>query len=194
MKFHLADTFTAAYDKLAGQEQKAVKASVFDLQIDPSGRGLRMHRIGNSNDPNFWSLRVNRDVRLIVHKSGDSLLVAYVDHHDKAYAWTERRRIEAHPKTGAVEVRERVEEIASPAEFNFMFAAEETKPAAAKVPASPRHFAGLGDDALLDVGVPRDWLADVRAADEDSFFALARHLPAEAAEALLEYAATGRFP
>lgn len=194
MKFHLADTFTAAYDKLTGQEQKAVKASVFDLQLDPSGRGLRMHRIDNSNDPNFWSLRANDDIRVIVHKTGDSVLVAYVDHHDKAYAWAERRRIEAHPKTGAiqiVEVRERVEEIAPPPEFDFVFAAE---PAPAEVPASPRHFASLGDDELLDVGVPRDWLADVRAADEDTFFALAQHLPSEAAEALLEYAATGRFP
>ena len=197
MKFHLADTFTAAYDKLTGQEQKAVKASVFDLQLDPSGRGLRMHRIDNSNDPNFWSLRVNRDVRLIVHKTGDSLMVAYVDHHNKAYAWAERRRIEAHPKTGAiqiVEVRERVEEIAPPAEFDFVLAAEPADPAATEVPASPRHFAGLEGDALLDVGVPRDWLADVRAADEDTFFALAQHLPSEAAEALLEYAATGQFP
>lgn len=197
MKFHLADTFTAAYDKLTGQEQKAVKASVFDLQIDPSGRGLRMHRIDISNDPNFWSLRVNRDVRLIVHKTGDSLLVAYVDHHEKAYVWAERRRIEAHPKTGAiqiVEVRERVEEIAPPAEFDFVFSAEDTEQATDQAPASPRHFASLGDDALLDVGVPPDWLADVRATDEDTFFTLAQHLPSEAAEALLEYAATGRFP
>ncbi len=194
MKFHLADTFTAAYDKLTGQEQKAVKASVFDLQLDPSGRGLRMHRIDNSNDPNFWSMRANDDIRVIVHKTGDSVLVAYVGHHDKAYAWAERRRIEAHPKTGAiqiVEVRERVEEIAPPPEFDFVFAAE---PAPTEVPAGSRHFASLGDDELLEVGVPRDWLADVRAADEDAFFALAQHLPSEAAEALLEYASTGRFP
>uniref|UniRef100_UPI0018F66DFF hypothetical protein n=1 Tax=Qipengyuania sp. YIM B01966 TaxID=2778646 RepID=UPI0018F66DFF len=77
MRFHLADTFTAAFDKLTGQEQKAVKSTVFDLQLNPSGRGLRMHRIDNANDPNFWSMRVNRDVRLIIHKTGDSLLVAY---------------------------------------------------------------------------------------------------------------------
>ena len=51
------------------------------------------------------------------------MLVAYVDHHDKAYAWAERRRIEAHPRTGAiqiVEVRERVEEIAPPETFDFV--------------------------------------------------------------------------
>ena len=67
--------------------------------------------------PNFWSVRVNADVRIIVHKTEASLLLAYVDHHDRAYAWAARRRIEAHPKTGAVqivEVRERVEDIAPP--------------------------------------------------------------------------------
>ena len=41
--------------------------------------------------------------------------------------------------------------------------------------------------------MPADWLADVRAATEDGFFALTAHLPAEASEALLEYAATGRL-
>lgn len=196
MKFHLADTFTAAYNKLSGQEQKAVKVSVFDLQLDPSGRGLRMHRIDNSSDPNFWSMRVNRDIRLIIHKAGDSVLVAYVDHHDAAYAWAERRRIEAHPRTGAiqiVEVRERVEEIASPTQFDFVEQPLAAEPAQTSKE-GPKHFFSLNDDALLSVGVPSDWLVDVRGSSEDDFFGLAEHLPAEAAEALLEYATSGRLP
>ncbi|TIP79028.1 MAG: hypothetical protein E5X63_35825, partial [Mesorhizobium sp.] len=154
---------------------------------------LQLHRIDKSKDPNFWSARVNRDVRLIVHKTVDSLLVAYVDHHDDAYAWAERRRIEAHPRTGAiqiVEVRERVEDVA-PATFDFVF----PEPARGKEAeaAAPGLFSALDDDALLSIGVPADWLADVRAANEDGFFVLAGHLPAEASEALLEYAATGRL-
>ena len=192
MNFLIADTFTAAFNRLSGQDQKAVKASVFDLQMDPTGNGLQLHRIDKSKDTNFWSARVNRDVRLIVHKTGDSMLVAYVDHHDAAYAWAERRRIEAHPRTGAVqivEVRERVEEVARPEAFDFV-----VPDAPVGAAPQPQLFASLDDDALLSVGVPADWLADVRAATEDGFFALAGHLPAEAAEALLEYAATGLLP
>lgn len=192
MNFLIADTFTASFNRLSGQDQKAVKASVFDLQMDPSGNGLQLHRIGNSKDPNFWSARVNRDVRLIVHKTGESMLVAYVDHHDDAYAWAERRRIEAHPRTGAVqivEVRERVEEVAPPERFDFVFP-EAAAPASA---GEPTLFATLNDEALLSIGVPVDWLVDVRLATEERFFALAEHLPAEASEALLEYAATGRL-
>ena len=189
MNFLIADTFTAAFSRLATQDQKAVKASVFDLQMDPTGNGLQLHRIDKSKDQNFWSARVNRDVRLIVHRTGESMLVAYVDHHDNAYAWAERRRIEAHPRTGAVqivEVRERVEDVAPPETFDFVA----PQLALATAP-QPHLFASLGDDALLSIGVPTDWLADVRLATEDGFFALAEHLPGEASEALLEYAATG---
>lgn len=62
-------------------------------------------------------MRVSRDIRLIVHKTAGSLLLCYVDHHDKAYQWAERRKLEVHPTTGAaqlVEIRERVEEILVP--------------------------------------------------------------------------------
>jgi hypothetical protein len=195
LNFLIAETFTASFNRLSGVDQKAVKTSVFDLQMDPTGNGLQLHRIDNSKDPNFWSVRVNRDIRLIVHRTGDSVLVAYVDHHDSAYAWAERRRIEAHPRTGAiqiVEVRERVEDVALPETFNFVL----PEPAeGVKIGSLPEPlFASLDNEALLSAGVPVDWLADVRAANEDGFFALSAHLPAEASEALLEYAATGILP
>lgn len=195
MNFLIAESFTDSFNRLSGVDQKAVKASVFDLQIDRSGNGLQLHRIEASKDPNFWSARVNRDIRLIIHKTEDSLLLAYVDHHDAAYAWAERRRIEAHPKTGAiqiVEVRERVEDVVPQPTFDFVFDAP--KAGDEQGPAPTPLFAALDDDALLSIGVPADWVADVRAANEDGFFALVAHLPAEASEGLLEYAATGKLP
>lgn len=189
MQFRIADSFTKALSKLNAQEQSAVKITVFDLQQDPSAPGLQFHRIDKSKDLNFWSIRANRDIRVIVHKTADSFLICYADHHDEAYKWAERRRIETHPKTGAaqvVEVRERVEEIAVP-----LYA--EPQPAAAEAPARflPPLFHELSEEDLLGVGVPEDWVADVRQSSEDSFFELADHIPAEAAEALLDYVATG---
>jgi hypothetical protein len=189
----LADSFTASLAKLANDAQKQAQLTAFTLMTEPDRPGLQFHRIDKSKDPNFWSVRVSRDIRIIVHKTGGSLMLAYVDHHDDAYAWAERRRIEAHPSTGAiqiVEVRERVEEImipAAPAQSEMPFDAP--PPAAA-----PPIFGGLDADQLLSVGVPEDWLADVGKATEETFFALAAHLPQEAAEALLEYAATGILP
>jgi mRNA-degrading endonuclease RelE of RelBE toxin-antitoxin system len=183
MRFCIADSFPKALAKLPSQEQKTVKTTVFDLQMDPAHPGLQFHRIDNSKDTNFWSVRVSRDIRLIVHKTEESFLICYVDHHDAAYLWAERRRIETHPKTGAaqiVEVRERVQEI-------LVHKPVEAGPALAR-PVLPPLFARYSDDELLVYGVPKDWLADVRTATEDTIFDLAEHLPAEAAEALLDLA------
>lgn len=64
MDFRIADTFTASLARLPAQEQKAVKMSAFDMQLDPAGLGLQFHRIDTAKDPNFWSVRVNRDIRI----------------------------------------------------------------------------------------------------------------------------------
>jgi mRNA-degrading endonuclease RelE of RelBE toxin-antitoxin system len=98
--FRIADTFTDALARLPAQDQKAVKVSVLDLQLDPAAPGLQMHRLDRSKDANFWSARVNDDLRLILHRRASSILVAYVGRHDDAYAWAQRRRIEVHPNSG----------------------------------------------------------------------------------------------
>lgn len=185
MRFCIADSFQSALCRLAAHEQKAVKETVFDLQMNPAAPGLQFHRIDKSKDPNFWSIRVSRDIRLIVHKTAASFLICYVDHHDDAYAWAERRRIETHPATGAaqiVEVRERVQEIIirKPVDVE-----EPVKSVSAIL--QPL-FPGITDEELLSYGVPVDWLADAKAATEDTIFSIAEHLPREAAEALLDLA------
>src|SRR4051794_39519654 len=179
MEFRIADTFTASLARLTAQEQRAAKTTAFDLQLHPSAPGLRFHRLDRAKDPSFWSVRASDDIRLIVHRTAASLLLCYVDHHDAAYAWAERRKIERHPTTGAaqlVEVRERVEEITV------------RVPPAPAAKARPALFAGLSNAVLLSYGVPPEWLGDVRQATEDSLFELAPHLPPEAAESLLRLA------
>ena len=63
---------------------------------------------------------------------------------------------------------------------------------AEQVSAKPLLFTQVSDEALLSYGVPPEWLADVREANEDSVLSLAEHLPSEAAEALLELATGGK--
>jgi len=191
MEFRIADTFTDSLAKLTGDEQKAVKTAAFDLQLNPAHPSLQFHKLEKAKDRRFWSVRVNSDVRLIVHRTENSLLLCYVAHHDDAYHWAERRRLETHPKTGAaqlVEVRETVQEITIPRYVEVM------QPLVLKVaPPKPPLFTGISDDELLGYGVPAEWLADVRRANEDTLLELADHLPSEAAEALLDLA-TGVAP
>ena len=104
--FLIADTFTDGLARLNGDEQKAVKTTAFDLQMNPASPGLNFHKLDKARDKNFWSVRVNMDVRIIVHRSESSVLLCYVDHHDKAYHWAERRKLETHPKTGAAQLVE----------------------------------------------------------------------------------------
>ena len=114
MKFLIADTFANSLAKLTGSQQKAAKTTAFDLQMDPSTPGLSFHKLDGAKDKHFWSIRVSRDIRVIVHRTASSVMLAYVGHHDDAYRWAERRRIERHPKTGAaqiVEVRETIPRI-----------------------------------------------------------------------------------
>lgn len=190
MDFRIADTFTDSLAKLTGEEQKAVKTTAFDLQLNPANPGMQLHKLDKAKDKNFWSVRVSADLRLIVHKTTDSLLLCYVDHHDKAYDWAERRKLETHPKTGAaqlVEIRETVQEIIIPV---YVQAELVLAPHPAHV-LKPL-FADRADDELLGYGIPAEWLTDVKSVTEDTLLALCDHLPAEAAEALLELATGGK--
>lgn len=183
MTHRISDTFYDALAKLTPQEQKQVKTAAFDFQMDPSLPGLSMHRVDRARDPNFWTARVNRDIRMVIHKKDSQTLLAWVGHHDAAYRWAETRRIESHPRTGAiqiVEARETVEEVV-------------VRRYIEKAVELPRPLATHDDDTLLSWGVPLDWLDTVRNMTEDTVLDIAGRLPTEAANAILS-AAVGETP
>ncbi|MGE0827166.1 MAG: 3'-5' exonuclease [Candidatus Binatia bacterium] len=185
MQFRIADTFTDSLARLTGDEQKAVKTTAFDLQLNPANPGMSFHKLEKAKDKNFWSVRVSDDIRLIVHRTANSLLLCYVGHHDKAYAWAERRKLETHPKTGAaqlVELRETVQEVVIPTYVGAPKLVVTKKPL----------FAHMATEELLSYGVPAEWVNDVRQVTDDTLLTLADHLPGEAAEALLELATGGK--
>ena len=152
MDFRIADTFTDSLARLSGEEQKAAKTTAFDLQLNPAAPGLSFHKLDKAKDQNFWSVRVSSDIRLIVHRVHDSLLLCYVDHHDRAYDWAERRRLETHPKTGAaqwVEIRETVQQIVVP-----VYVQTELALAPQPATAPKRLFAGRATMSFWATGCP----------------------------------------
>jgi len=56
MEFRIADTFTDSLARLTGEEQKAVKTTAFDLQINPANPGMSFHKIEKVKDKNFCCL------------------------------------------------------------------------------------------------------------------------------------------
>ena len=184
MKFVIANTFQKALQRLEGKdgaEAKLAKQAAFDFQMNPIQPGFSFERLNKSKEPNFWSLRVNDNIRIIVHRVPDILTLCYVDRHDEAYQWAERRRFEVHPETGAaqiVEIRETVREITKIIE-------KQTKPPL---------FGEFESDYLFALGVPTEWLDAVRQVSEDNFDTLIGHLPDEAVERLLDLAAGNPVP
>ena len=45
MEFRIADTFIDSLARLTGDEQKAVKTTAFDLQLNPANPGMKLHKL-----------------------------------------------------------------------------------------------------------------------------------------------------
>ncbi len=178
MPFIISDTFTDSLTHLDPADKSAVATAVFDVKEDPANPGFRLHRLDGIREKKFWSARVSQDLRLILYRDGDTTVVCYADHHDAAYSWAERRRLDVNEVTGAaqfVAIEERQEEI-----VHQIHTAEVRGPAL---------FARYPDDYLLALGVPPAWLDAVKLADETQFLdQIADELPEEASEALLRLA------
>ena len=184
MQFRIANTFTDSLARLSTQDQSIAKQTAFDLQTNPEIGGHQIHPIQGAADRNFRSARVNRDIRIIFHQQGENATLCYVAHHDDAYDWAQKRKLEAHPRTGAaqlVEIRETVEEVRVP---HYVQVIE-------PLPPKPPLFGRVSDEEFLSYGVPQEWLDYVRGATEDNYLEVSDHLPEEAAEALLQLATGG---
>ena len=184
MQFIITDTFTDSLARLDPQSKGLVAAAVFEFKANPEHPSFQLHRLDAVKDKRFWSARVSQDLRFIVLKDGDNTVVCYADHHDAAYAWAERRRLDVNELTGVpqfVTIGERHEEIV------HQFHTAEVH--------GPALFASFDDDYLLALGVPAVWLDAVKIADDAQFVdQLIEELPREASEALMRLASGELVP
>ena len=185
MEFLIADTFTNSFAQLTEEKQKTVKTAACDLHLNPTTSYLAFHKLDRARDAQFCSMRITDDIQLIIHKTDDSLLLVYVDHHDQADHWAEQRTITPHPITGAAQL------------VAFREVAETIATADAvvvdRIAAKPALFAHLPMDTLLHHSVPPEWVDTVYNANNETLLEIVEHLPQEAAEAVLELA-TGSTP
>ena len=175
MNFYLARSFTRALDSLDKQSAALAKRAALDFQIDPSQPGFKFHRIQNARDRNMWSFRINRDLRAIVHHEDEAFILCYVDHHDEAYAWAERHKIEQHPTTGQTQIVEVVERTEVVTRTVYEDQTVVLPPLADTPPA-----------LLLTIGVPTEWVDWVRTASEQALFDHIDRFPEEVQHNLLE--------
>jgi hypothetical protein len=182
MRVVLSSTLSDSLARLTAAEQSAAKQAVFDYQVNPAHPGLRVHRIESSRDQSFASARVNADLRLVIHRTADTSVLCYVGHHDDAYRWAERRRLEVNPDTGAAQfvvIDERVENV--------------VRRIVRTVVQEPPVLAAFGEAQLRTLGVPQELLPTVLAATRSDLPDLIGILPDEAMERIIELA-DGRPP
>jgi len=180
----LTPSFQKSLARLTRQEQNPVHQTVMQFWMNPDAPGHRLHPL-EMRDCRLHSISPNMDLRVIVFCDGDRHVLMYVDYHDAAYRWAERRTVTTHPVTGSAQI----------VEFEEVVRAEEQVPLRAPQPdtAAPL-FAVESDDYLLSLGVPPVYLETVRRIfSNDDLLAVLDRLPEEAQEALFALA-TGDRP
>lgn len=177
MNFIVASTFEKALAKLNPQEQKAVKNAAFDLLRSPFKPGFSQERVERAKHSNYWSARVNDDIRIITYRDESTVVLCYASHHADAYNWAERRKYCVHPATGVaqfVEIIERVEEV-----VHRVHKTEYEEPPILK---------HLGAGYMWSLGVPREWTDAVLTATDSNILEILSHLPEEVQGPLLDAA------
>jgi hypothetical protein len=196
-KVALSQDFLFQLAKLPSNVHSKVLKWAVLFQTDPKSPGINYEKIHAARDPNLKSVRIDQDWRGIVFKpeTGDVYVLLYVDHHDAAYKWAERRKLAINPVTGAMQVVV-VEEIAA-AESAKVVEAEvkgdkQTTPVVVGVSVASQSpvYAELSDHALMSLGVPEEWLARIRSIQSEvELDGLQSSLPVEAYEGLFLVAA-----
>lgn len=178
IKIAINTDYLDAFAALPANIRKKARDFVEKFRRDPTSSAINYEKIERAKDPKVRSVRIDQGYRAIVvaPPAGDVFMLVWVDKHDEAYRWAERRVFEVNSR-GAVEVYEATEtpEVKS------------TQPAAAK----PTGLLAEHSDAdLLLLGVPEPLLPSLRAVQtQTELEQLTGYLPSAAADAVLSLVA-----
>ncbi len=138
--------------KLTPNEQSQANKAVMQFQQNPLHGGLHYEKLTAFKDNKLRSIRANQDVRIILAaaEQDELYLMLYVDHHEPAYNWAAKRKVEINPNTGSLQV--------FTVEDRTLTDADPPPPA----PDQPGLFDAIRDRQLLQLGVPEEALVVVR--------------------------------
>ncbi len=185
IKVALGSDFLSAYSRLPQAQQKKTREFCDKFMQNPTTPGTNFERINGARDANLRSVRIDQNYRGIVlqPERGDIYVLLWVDKHDEAYAWAERRICQVNPETGALQLFEASDEAPTPESGKASSTSKARK-------AERGIFDPFKDDELLALGVPRDSLTLVRSLQKDEDLDRAeRSLPQDAFEAVYLLAA-----
>ncbi len=177
LRVALSDDFLQALNELPRNTSKKVQRFIRQFRSNPTATGHNYEKIENAADPNMRSVRIDGSYRAIVLKpdQGNIYVLLWVDNHDDAYRWAERKRCVVHPETGSLQLFSVDEE-----EYVSHDGADEQRQEAQSM-----LFEQWRDRNLAQLGIPEDLLPVIRKMRHiDDLEAAADSLPDDAYEAL----------
>jgi len=104
----IASDFLESFSKIPRKKQGKVMEFITKFRSNPSSSGINYEKIIHAKDPNMRSVRIDQSYRGIILKpeSGNVYVLLWVDTHDKAYQWAEKKTYQIHPETGSLQVIE----------------------------------------------------------------------------------------
>lgn len=96
-RISMAPMFVDALARLDAGSVKRAAGFLDKLVSEPERTGFNLEALHDARDEKVRSVRVSHDLRAILREDGDDVLLLYVGHHDDAYAWARRHRVEAGP-------------------------------------------------------------------------------------------------
>lgn len=181
-----SDKYFNSLVRLTPNEQSQANKAVMLFQQDPQHGGLHYEKLTAFKDSKLRSIRANQDVRIILAaaEKENLYLMLYVDHHEPAYDWAAKRKVEINPSTGSVQV------------FTVEEGEQRAVTTAPQAASQPGLFDALRDRQLLQLGVPEDALPLVRAMRIEADLEEAREseqIPPDAYEGLFMLMAGASF-
>ena len=169
------------FGKLPAKVQKKIYELIKKFEVDSKQAGMHLEPLEPMvKDKKVRSARVGDDYRAIIiaPEQGDTFLLMYVDHHDKAYRWCANKQFEAHGSLGTFQVFD-VEEVTKIIEKESFTLPE------AKTEEEYYVLDDMSDEDLFHAGAPEALIPAIRAVrNNESFEQLAEYLPTEAQQVL----------
>ena len=162
VSFALADSFLDSLIQIPKSKQKKVATFIEKFRQDPRQSGINYEKIIAANDPNFRSVRIDRDYRGIVLKpeTGSVFIMLVVARHDDAYAWASRHSCRVHPNTGTIQLIKSQNISKAPALENHE--AEEVFESEPTISGETSLRFSMSDNQLSSIGVPQELIDNTR--------------------------------
>lgn len=172
----VASDFLDAFAKLQRPQQRKVRDFMEKFRDNPTSSAINFEKIHGVKDDKVRTVRIDQKYRAVILQpdEGNVYVLVWVDNHDEAVDWAKKKRFEVNPNTGSLQVIN-VTETEQLASVSSRLGGE-----------GKGIFDEIDDATLSSFGVPAVLLPAIRAVGHAAAVSvLAKHLPAEAAEALI---------